>query len=386
MKIIINKKTWISILSCILFSVTIFAQKSYPPAENLNFTTKYIKANKNKFIVETPEVHELGNIAIALTKVGQIDSNMINMNTDYYKKVMTYFKPFENHPLIDTLNKYIHTPLEKNSYYYYFTIKMDACAFVFNGDKIENEGYIKKLSWPFYENPFDKHRELFEDFAKKSEFRKFYKSNKKYYTELVKTYKELNPVAKMQHWLQNKFKVEYGSYKAVFSPLVGGSHAANNYEANGFDHRFMFIAAAEYDKNMTLEYNILFESRVLFTEIDHHFVNPVSDKKREILKEIIGNNRQKWVNDTVTGTDSYPDGFSVFNEFMTWSLFSLYAYDNYSEEEVDKYLKSMVKNMDLRGFLHFDEFNTALIAKYNENKNISMPDLINYMIEWCSKK
>ena len=363
-----------------------YAQKTYTPDENLNFTEKYLKQNKGKFIVEIPEVHELGNIAIALTKVGQIDSNMVDMETDYYKKVMTHFKPFENHPLIDTLNKYIHTPLEKNSYYYYFTIKMDACAFVFDGNKIKNEGYIKKLSWPFYNNPFDEHKELFEDFAKKTEFRKFYKNNKKQYKELVQTYKELNPLDQMQNWLQKKFKKEYGSYKAVFSELVGGAHAANNYKTDELDQNFMFIASSKFDSKYTKTYNILLESRVLFTEIDHHFVNPVSEKFKDRLTEVIGNNRNNWVNNDVSGTESYPNGFSVFNESMTWALFTLYAYDFYEPNEVSKYISRMERQMKNRGFLNFSEFNQALLLKYNENKNIDMTELTQYMIDWCDSK
>lgn len=383
MKIILNKKTWISLLSCLLCYVTLSAQKSYPTAENLNFTKKYIKQNKGKFIVEIPEVHELGNIAIALTQVGQIDSNMVDMETQYYKEVMQHFKPFKNHPLIDTLNKYIHTPLEKNSYYYYFTIKMDACAFAFKGDKIQNQGYIKKLSWPFYTNPFDQYRELFEDFAKKSDFRTFYKNHNKQYTQLIKTYKELNPLDQMQFWLQKKFKKEYGSYKAVFSELVGGAHAANNYEANGFDHRFMFIKNAEYNVKNTKIQNILSESRILFTEIDHHFVNPVSELYRDNLEEILGKNRKDWVNEQTPGVESYPNGFSVFNEYMTWALFTLYASDYYDLTEVEKYSRRMEKQMNMRGFTRFTDFNRALLAKYNENKNITMEDLTLYMINWC---
>ena len=385
MNVITYKKIGLSILTYLLCSITLFAQKSYPKEENLNFTKKYIKQNKGKFIAEIPEIHELGNIAIALTKVGQIDSNMVDMETKYYKEVMQHFKPFANHPLIDTLNKYIHTPLEKNSYYYYFTIKMDACAYEFKKDKIVNQGFIKKLSWPFYNNPFEEHKELFEDFAKKSDFRKFYKNHKKHYAALVNTYLELNPLEQMQNWLQNKYKKEYGSYKAVFSELVGGAHAANNYEDNGFDHRFMFIKNAEFNVKHNKTYNIISESRILFTEIDHHFVNPVSDLYRIDLEDILGKNRNRWVNASAPGIESYPNGYSVFNEYMTWGLFTLYVNDFYDTVEVENYISKMEKQMVTRGFPLFKEFNQVLLAKYRENINIPMQELTQYMIDWCSK-
>ncbi len=202
---------------------------------------------------------------------------------------------------------------------------------------------------------------------------------------MVDTYLELNPLEQMQNWLQNKYKKEYGSYKAVFSELVGGAHAANNYEANGFDHRFMFIKNAEFNAKQNKTYNILSESRILFTEIDHHFVNPISENYRTQLEDILGKNRADWVNDEVPGTESYPNGFSIFNEYMTWGLFTLYAHDFYDKVEVEKYCNRMEKQMINRGFTKFISFNQALYQKYTQNKNIPMEALTQYMIDWCSK-
>ena len=42
--------------------------------KNVNFSEEYIEQHKDKFEVDVPEVHELANILVALSNVGQTDS------------------------------------------------------------------------------------------------------------------------------------------------------------------------------------------------------------------------------------------------------------------------------------------------------------------------
>jgi len=60
---------------------------------------------------------------VGIPKIGQIDSNMVDMTTKYYKEVLKHFQKFKNHPAIDSINKHITKTLERESYMYYYALK-----------------------------------------------------------------------------------------------------------------------------------------------------------------------------------------------------------------------------------------------------------------------
>lgn len=359
---------------------------------NVNFTKKYIKKYQGKTIVEIPEVSELVNIIMVLHKDAEKDLNMFDTQTNYYERILTHFEPYRNHPIIDTIQKYIKdieykedykaSVFSNESYWYYYAMKMNACLYTFNknGKKITNKGYIKNFGF----NNFDpmKDIELIEDFAKKSNFRKFYNDNKLYYSDLLSTYNQLNPIQKMQNWLAEKFKFSDESYMIYFSPLVAGAHSTKKFEANNFKQSFMFIARAEMDKDYSQIINELLESRVVFTEIDHNYVNPISD---DFVNEINNSfsNREKWANGEQTS--AYETNYKVFNEYMTFGVYSLYLLDNYTQADFEDFLPLMENQMEKnRGFTRFKDFNRELIRLYQQNKNQPMNELYIKILSWSS--
>lgn len=362
---------------------------------NANFTKSYIKKYDGKTFVEIPEVSELVNILMVLHKDAEKEGNMFDTKIEYYKEVKNYFKPFLNHPALDTINKYI-TDLQykedlklslfsNQSYYYYYALKMNACAYEFdkNGN-IKNNGFVKEFARGW--NPFDPMKDIaiFEDFAKKSNFRQFYKNHKTYYDDLIKTYNQLNPISKMQNWLDKKFGFGYGSYVVYFSPFVYGSHSTQSVESNGFKQSFMFIAKASMNKEYSAEMNEILQSRVVFTEIDHNYVNPVSDKFLDRINKSFSN-REKWAKGEFT--TAYNNSYAVFNEYMTWAVYSLYVNDNYSKKDLEEYLPKVEKQMeDSRGYITFKKFNRALLEKYQENQNIKMTDLYEFILNWAENE
>ncbi|MFV0218831.1 DUF4932 domain-containing protein [Empedobacter falsenii] len=364
-------------------------------APNVNFTKDYINKYKGKTEVAIPEVSELVNILMALHPDAEKEINMFDTKTEYYKQVKEYFKPYLNHPAIDTIKKYI-TDLQyiedykgnmfsNTSYRYYYALKMNACAYNFdkNGE-IKNNGNIGQMAKGWYTFDPMKDAKVFQDFAKVSNFRVFYKNNQPYYTELLQRYNQLNPIQKMQNWLDKKFGFGYGSYAVYFSPLIYGAHSTSRFEDNGFTQTIMFIARADFDSKLTPTQNELLESRVVFTEIDHNYVNPVSDKYVKQINEALSN-RKKWAKPTIT--DMYESPYKVFNEYMTFAVYILYVHDNYSKTYLDKYLpelNGMMSNM--RGFAKFTDFNQVMLAKYKENPSINMTDLYEYMLDWCKKE
>ncbi len=362
---------------------------------NTNFTKEYIAKYKDKTIVAIPEVSELVNIMMALHPDAEKEGNMFDTSTEYYKKVKEHFAPYINHPAIDTIKKYI-TDLNyikeydvnlfsRASYDYYYALKMTACGYHFDEyGHIINDENIKEIGKGW--NDFDpmKDVKVFEDFVRISNFRQFYKENQPYYNSLLNTYNQLNPIQKMQVWLDNKFGFSYGSYLVYFSPLVYGAHSTRGYQSNGFKQTLMFIARAEYDESLSIVQNELSESRIVFTEIDHNYVNPVSDKFLEKINKALSN-REVWAKPTIT--DAYDSPYKLFNEYMTFAVYSLYLNDNYNKEDVEEYLPILDKTMTVnRGFSKFTEFNQFLLAKYTENTTIGMGGLYEYMLEWCAEQ
>ena len=75
---------------------------------------------------------------------------------------------------------------------------------------------------------------------------------------------------------------------------------------------------------------------------------------------------------------------SVFNEYMTHSLFCLYVLDKYDAATADYIIKARETLMvERRYYGRFREFNKELIRLRNENKNIKAVDLFPKILEWC---
>lgn len=349
--------------------------------KNAHFSDAYIALHKGQFKVEVPEVHELANIMVAISKIGQLDENMVDNSTEYHKEVLRYFLPYKNHPAIDLINKHITKVMHNESYYFYYALKMNACGYRFNKTgKILNDGVITKMGFSSLENPFEKNKELFEDFAKKSKFRKFYKQHSPYFNELIKDYKVLNPIRKMQNWLEKKFYFSYGSYLVTFSPLVGGAHSTQKYKDNGFEQTVMFVCRSEFSKEYNANVNEMLNSRVVFTEIDHNFVNPTSEKFKKRIQSAF-KNRAIWANDSA-GASPYGSPLAVFNEYMTFGLFSLYCIDTFSSKDVALYVPIMEGMMKNRGFINFDKFNQQLINIHKEQPESTIEQMYATMLLW----
>lgn len=345
-----------------------------------HFDENYIKTNRGKYRVFLPEVHELVNIAVALTNIGRKDSNMVFMETDYYKKVMDHFDPFRDHALIDTLDQHITEVFGRSSYTYYYNIRMNANMYAFEDTKIVNNSPYHTMGFGG-NNELETLLPLLEDFAIKSDFKAFYKHNKPYYDELIKTYYELVPIDKMWAWIEERFPQRYDAYKIYFSPLVNGAHSTQGFSDNGFKETVMFIDAPIFKNNYDRKTKEAILSRVVFTEIDHNYVNPTTDNYPEIAS--VMEPGRCWNN----GTQGYEGGYSTFNEYMTWALFSVYLHDQFDEEIFAKRNAKEAHFMaDKRGFIRFREFNDFVLQWYKNNPETSMEALYPATINWIKQQ
>lgn len=340
----------------------------------VQFTPKFINANKGKYSFEVPEVQELVHIIFAITPTGINDQNMVEHNTEYYKTVMEHFGPWKEDKIVKSINK-----LLKNGLYARF--KMDACGFQFQGNKIKKHPNYNRLNWgnSNYVAPYLK--EL-EDFAQKSDFRAFYQKHQSYYQELIKKMEAQTPIQKQWTWLEERFPNRYDNYWITFSPLVNGSHSTNRFEQNGFKQSAMFICGPIESTKLSKPVIEGLMTRVVFTEIDHNYVNPVSDRYLDDISAAMSN-RKKWAEGQFTG--NYGNAYSVFNEYMTWGVFTLYAKDQFDEESFKAINERVEKQMEQwRGFVHFRAFNQKLLKAYESlPKGDSLESLYPIMLDWC---
>ncbi len=333
-----------------------------------NYTADYIGKNKGKVLVEIPEVFELANIAIAISDEGLNNPNRVHKHGAYYKRVLEHFKPFKDHPLIEKPD------LHYNATYMF---RDNSICYIFEGDRIVHGGLYSNMRRP---DLFKKHLALVEDFARDSNFRKFYRDNLPYYQEQIQLYRQKVPVRRMWTWLEERFPARHDCYKVVFSPLIGASHETCSFQDKDFSETIMFVSGPGEPQDFADAIGEGLLSRVVFTEIDHNYVNSVTEQYLHRVNKAFADldawNRQ----------GGYRRPEHTFNEYMTWAVFVLYAYDNYKKEDAEVIFKRGPVNTMVNGrkFVRFKEFADKLLELYrNRVQGQSIPDLYPGILDWA---
>ncbi|PIB30616.1 DUF4932 domain-containing protein [Maribacter sp. 4G9] len=336
-----------------------------------NFSDSYVTEHKGKFVFDIPEVYELANIILYLSECSKKTKNHPE-NTEYVKKLEKHFAPFKNHKLIQILNK----QCSKSDFWEtYYGFRENSLAFKFNEEYLEYDTPYKHLwqdSSEIWGGQFRNLLYLLQDFANQSYFRDFYKENLDYYERLIKRESKLLPIEKMWRWLEREFPQRMDSYKIVFSPLIGGSHSTQKFQKGfyrnpEFQECIMFINSAEsLDSNLDYSEELKegLMSGIVFTEIDHNYVNPTSDEYVQEIKLLL-RNKDNWA--TKEAQQNYNSEYAIFNEYMTHSLFCLYVMESCSEELANLIVDKRIKLMERRGFPKFMEFNNRLIEQSKNN-------------------
>lgn len=348
------------------------------------FNEAYKHAHENKITIEIPEVSELANILMAISDVGLKDSNMINMKIPYHNEVLKWFLKYKNEPIIKTIDSLQEINDKANNYFLYYNLKMNACGYYFNKEEnIVLDSVI--LKWGFYDedDAIEKNLIAIENFAEKSNFRQFYSNHKEYYDSLTTDYKKHVSVLKMKHWLESQFPNKIDYYIITFSPLVNGAHSTNSFYGNDFSVAVMFVAP--FSHSSVSPSDEIHYDRLLFTEIDHNYVNRASYEYKDNINYIF-RDRKKWKGSNGEIDSAYPNGLSVFNEYMTWAVFTLYCYDNYSHTDFDRAILYVENYMEQRrGFIQFAAFDKALLNLYKHNKSREkVYDLFPDILQWCA--
>ena len=222
-------------------------------------------------VVEYPEVYELANIVLALTEYGITDKWQVQKDFKYYEEMRAYFKPFEDHPLLDSVN------FSRDRWQEYLSYRTDSYAFVF-----DEHNKLKRVNdfQSFEISTFDKFKILTEDFAEKSKFREFYQSHKTYYQQIIENYKREYLLEEMKSFLTNEFGNYFAEkkYAIVISPFVYAQNLHRDIDSTwtaDFPHVAKPIIAGTGFENIEDKAT---EIHTLFTEMDHGYVNPTTDK------------------------------------------------------------------------------------------------------------
>ncbi len=347
--------------------------KIYFGGVRANFSSSYVHNHKGRVKIEIPPVYELANIAFALAEKGKRNSTMISNNSSYFSRLTDYFSPFSKHPLIIQLQEKAN-----ENYGYYFNVRTNSYAY-----DIENRTVVKGNIYSNIRGGsdyFNQNIELFRDFAQESDFYDFYENERAYYDSLTSTYRDKLAIGEMWEWLEKEFPESVDGYKIVLSPLTGSSHTTVDVQENGYKEILMFVNMPDLStaSNETLG-NIM---RGLFTEIDHNYVNPVSDSYQEEINTAMGD-YQNW---TQTGSTTYHSTFAAFNEYMTWAVFTLYAYDYFDQGDFEK-INTLTVNSMVQGrkFHRFREFNSKLLDLYRTRENgLTVAQLYPDILDWMS--
>ena len=365
-----------------------FSNFAFSQEKEVNFEKKYIKANDQKTTVEINEAQELVYIILSITDFGTKNPNMTNQKTEYFQDVKNHFSKYSNHPVVEKFDKQL-----KENIVNYFILAGNAYGFKFDGNKIIP---TKVYNFPakgigkfeVKTNPIVTYLKDLEDFAKKSEYRKFYKNHKSYYNELKDEYQKYATIDEQKNWLESRFDYKINSYRVLTSPLIAGMNATHTFEDNNFKETLLFLPTIRNDKNWSEKFRKAINIRTIFTEIDHNYVGPVSEKNTEQINSIF-NNREKWVNGENKSTAHYPNPIKVYDEYLTWGLFILYSYDKFGNDtELFQQIVDNVNDMMInkKGFPKAKEFNAELLTLYKNSTDKKIANLYKPLLDWSAKE
>jgi len=354
------------------------------------FDKKYRDTHRGKTFVEVPEVYELVNVALAMTPTGIEDKNLVYKNSDYYARVRQWFDKFKDHPLLAALDAALKKNLNS-----YFTLKMNGYAFEFDGKGhiVQSKVYDRTGFTNERTNTLRPYLALLQSFADATDFRKFYRENSQTYEDQITFYRDVANIAEMKRWLDRNFpgSSDYDTYKIIFSPLVAYNQSTTWFSSNGFKElqphvNFPYPQDVKRRglENLSREAETIYRGNIVFTEINHGYINPEADKYSDrILKAI--SNRDHWVEKS-KGEDYY-GGIAAFNEYMNWALVSLRIADYAPREEQDKMIAAVDRMMtERRGFPQFKALDTFLLDLYRNRKpGQTVADLYPQIIEWFEK-
>lgn len=334
------------------------------PELEANFSESYISEHQDKYFIEIPEVYELANVVMAIKYQNSNRDYFIEKNTSYFQSVIDNFSPYKSTELFNRFN-YSETDFTNN-----YSFRENSYKYLFNEGQIKSSDIYLEETWS--PNIFEKHIDDIQAFSDESKFQSFYHDNHVFYNQQIALYDSLIPIKGMWDWLETNFTTKYDCYKIIISPLTTGSHSTQRYEANGYKETLMFVQGLNKEIDSFDSINIALNIRYVFTEIDHNYVNPATDKYISELNASM-KNLTIWKKSNQIN-EMYDNAYKIFNEYMTWAVYDLYISKILNQNDFESIKNITVSFMENdRGFMKFEEFEDYLFHLYNsrlENENI----------------
>ena len=358
-----NTKKVIVIISLLVFLIFSHCQSGVSSSSLINTGIK-------NDILQISKTVELALVIASLTSFDLETNNSINRADDYFIAVENHFKSFKDHPVIRKLSASLNLPrLVGNAADFSFNqdgqlIRFDTTASLWGDEK--NNLFITNL-------------DLIQDFATKSDFLGFFASQNDLYTQLIETTNEIANPTEMVNWLKSNFSVEPKPIVVFISPLMSGYHWTTLYK----DEQRIWMNPPRIE-NMEgwndlrkMKYN-----RMIFTELDHGYVNPVTAKNLVLVQKAFSK-LDIWGNEGAI--KGYRRAELIFNEYMTWSVFLLYANDKLHSDDFEEIESSIVTFMEeRRGFIRFGDFSKESLKLYRMG-NKTVETILVEMIKWSDQ-
>jgi hypothetical protein len=306
--------------------------------------------------VRLSETYELANIILALTDYGKTDPWEVSQQSAYYREVRVHFDQYSTHPLLAKVN------YSRQKWESYLSFRTDAYAFAFDSTShlVRRFPFAANLGF----NPFEENLALIADFVRLTGFRQFYQRHMPYYQGLASTYLVSQRYPEMLGFLEKELgkRPDISSYAIVFSPLVGRMNCHRMVAGVGTDFTTLpdFLLTGKTIQAASQE-AIASGTHMLFTELDHAFVNPLTEQYRSLVKANFANSQ--W--DSGSGYER--DSLATFNEYMTWAIYDLYVQQYFPAIAAKVSTDWMLQN-ETRGFYASALFNKELAMFYQQRK------------------
>jgi hypothetical protein len=306
--------------------------------------------------VRLSETYELANIILALTDYGKTDSWEVSQHSAYYQEVRDYFDRYNNHPLLTKVN------YSRQQWESYLSFRTDAYGFTFD----RSNQLVRRVDFTTNRgfNPFEENLNLVEDFVKVTGFRGFYRDHIPYYQGLARAYLTSQRYPEMLHFLETELgkHANISAYAIVLSPLVGRMNCHRTVAGVGTDFITLpdFLLTGKAVQTVSEE-EVASGTHMLFTELDHAFVNPLTDQYRSLVQANFANSR--W--DSGSGYEK--DSLATFNEYMTWAVYNLFI-EHYFPAVAAKVSQDWALQNETRGFYASALFNQELATFYHQRK------------------
>ncbi|MBB4077999.1 hypothetical protein GGR28_000600 [Lewinella aquimaris] len=340
----------------------------------------YQAAHRGATTFAIPEAFELANVILYLSALSDSTGNHPT-GTAYTDAVAAHFAPFRRHALVRLLDK--HAASDAAGFSLYYSFRDNSYGFTFDEwDRLTPVPYHLPVSIdyssglaPFTGMGFADLLYLVQDFALQSGFRQFYRDHAGEYAEQIERQQRLMPVRGMWDWLEREFPERMDHYAIVFSPLIGGSHSTQRFQENPFDQRYSFHESIMFvsgpDELLPSSYDSLtreaLQSGIVFTEIDHNYVNPMTSEHYDAVRAAMGT-LTDWNNRA--GSGYYDSPGDTFNEYVTHALFCLYVRETYPAEVAELVIDRREQLMVRRDFPRFLDFNRAFLTQFvKENRS-----------------